>query len=299
MLGPNGLQADGSDVALVDVEVVDAKGVRCPTVQQRVDFYLSGGGIWRGGYNSGKTKSINNKYLDVECGINRVAIRSTPLAGSITLSARSGTLRPASLTLTSVTVPRQNGASPDLPQFPAPPKLTKPTYTELAADGPRPSLNSQQDNSQPFSRGRFIKTFSYSGPTTTVCAQSDAHDGERIYADRNDVFVNLPEILKGSDWVQTASADKLFSAVDLIELSATEDSAVYVAHDDRLRRPDWLQRNFKPTESSLVIGGKPMKLFERKIRSAESLTLGSNTENRNMKSCNMYLVFVMRQKGGP
>jgi beta-galactosidase len=49
LLGPAGFQADGSDIALVDVEVVDEKGERCPTFQQRVDFDFDGPGVWRGG----------------------------------------------------------------------------------------------------------------------------------------------------------------------------------------------------------------------------------------------------------
>ena len=55
--GPNGLQADGSDVAFFDVEVVDAQGRRCPTDEARVDFKVDGPAIWRGGYNSGKPDS--------------------------------------------------------------------------------------------------------------------------------------------------------------------------------------------------------------------------------------------------
>ena len=55
--GPNGLQADGSDVAFFDVEVVDAQGRRCPTDEARVDFKVDGPAIWRGGYNSGSTNS--------------------------------------------------------------------------------------------------------------------------------------------------------------------------------------------------------------------------------------------------
>jgi len=35
-----------------------------------------------------------------------------------------------------------------------------------------------------------------------------------------------------------------------------------------------------------------MKLFERRVPGGESLTLGSNTEDRKLKSCNMYIVFV-------
>ncbi|MGD0651919.1 MAG: DUF4982 domain-containing protein, partial [Verrucomicrobiia bacterium] len=85
--GPKGLLADGSDVAFVDVEVVDAQGQRCPTDEGRVDFTAQGPAIWRGGYNSGKTNSINNLYLDTECGINRVFIRSTLKPGAITLTA--------------------------------------------------------------------------------------------------------------------------------------------------------------------------------------------------------------------
>lgn len=99
--GPNGLQADGSDVAFFDVEVVDAQGRRCPTDEARVDFKLDGAATWRGGYNSGKTNSVNNPWLDTECGINRVAIRSTLKAGLITLSVTRDGLAPAKVQIES------------------------------------------------------------------------------------------------------------------------------------------------------------------------------------------------------
>ena len=57
--------------------------------QQRADFKLTGPGAWRGGYNSGKEKSINNTYLDLECGVNRVAVRSTETPGQIRLTPRA------------------------------------------------------------------------------------------------------------------------------------------------------------------------------------------------------------------
>jgi beta-galactosidase len=100
-VGPEGLQANGSDVAFFDVEVVDAQGHRCPTDEERVDFKLEGPAIWRGGYNSGKTNSINNLYLDTECGINRVAIRSKAVAGKITLTATRPGLAPATVSIES------------------------------------------------------------------------------------------------------------------------------------------------------------------------------------------------------
>ena len=108
-VSPNGLQADGSDVAFFDVEVVDAQGRRCPTDEARVDFKLDGAAIWRGGYNSGKINSVNNLWLDTECGINRVAIRSTLALGKITLTATRDGLEPATIQLESKPVTITDG----------------------------------------------------------------------------------------------------------------------------------------------------------------------------------------------
>jgi beta-galactosidase len=115
-VGPDGLQADGSDVAFFDVEVVDVQGRRCPTDEARVDFKLTGPAIWRGGYNSGKVNSVNNLWLDTECGINRVAIRSTLTAGTITLTATRPGLQPATIQIESRTVVTLNGLWRELTQ---------------------------------------------------------------------------------------------------------------------------------------------------------------------------------------
>jgi beta-galactosidase len=97
---PNGgFRADGADVALVDVEVVDAQGRRCPTDDARVDFTCSGPAIWRGGYNSGKLATTNNLYLNTECGINRIAVRATTTPGKITITAKRDGLASAAVEL--------------------------------------------------------------------------------------------------------------------------------------------------------------------------------------------------------
>jgi beta-galactosidase len=286
--GPAGFQANGADVALIDVEAVDAHGERCPTFQQRVDFDLTGPGIWRGGYNSGKTNSINNKFLDLECGINRVAVRSTLEAGTITVTATGANLQPASVTITSQPFAMENGYALQMPPLPAPPILHQPVFHELVT---QPAVASGP------AAGRFLTGFSYSGPASAVQVRKDAQDGAQIYADRNFVFQALPPALQGSDWVQTANADKFYSAVDLVNFSLTSDSLVFIAHDARLPVPDWLQQQFHATELSLSINGQAMKILARRVRGGESLTLGSNTGNRNLKSCNMYVVFVQRDDG--
>jgi beta-galactosidase len=114
--GPKGLLADGSDVAFVDFEVVDAQGRRCPTDEARVDFTITGPAIWRGGLNAAKLNSTNNLYLDTECGINRVMVRSTQTAGAITITAKRDGLASGTVTISSKPVEVIGGLAKDLPQ---------------------------------------------------------------------------------------------------------------------------------------------------------------------------------------
>jgi beta-galactosidase len=121
--GPNGLQADGADFAMFDVEVVDAKGQRVPTTpgptttatnnqpinEPKITFTVTGPGTWRGGVNESMLNSTNNLYLYTECGINRVFIRSQQTAGDITLTADSPGLTSAKVTVTSKAVNVVNG----------------------------------------------------------------------------------------------------------------------------------------------------------------------------------------------
>jgi beta-galactosidase len=107
--GPGGLRADGADIALFDIETVDAQGRRCPTDEARVDFKLTGPAIWRGGYNSGIPGSTNNLYLNTECGINRVAIRSTLQPGAITLTATRAGLVSATAEVDAIPVKMVEG----------------------------------------------------------------------------------------------------------------------------------------------------------------------------------------------
>jgi beta-galactosidase len=77
---------------------------------------IEGLGVWRGGYNSGKTDSTNNLYLNTELGINRVFVRSTLSAGSITVTATRSGLKSAQVKMVSKPVQVNDGLSSDLPQ---------------------------------------------------------------------------------------------------------------------------------------------------------------------------------------
>jgi hypothetical protein len=150
--GPGGLRADGADMALVDVEVVDAAGNRCPTALNPVHFTLSGAAEWRGGIAQGSAvpvpvntvavghpgmsptpptpflhedNYILSKMLPVEGGVNRVILRSLPTAGKIELLAEADGLKPAQLELTSLPVPVQDGLSTHMPAAALPSNLSR------------------------------------------------------------------------------------------------------------------------------------------------------------------------------
>jgi len=95
---------------------VDAQGRRCPTDEARVDFDMTGPAIWRGGFNAAKLNTTNNRFLDTECGINRVAIRSTLTPGTITLTAKRGGLTPATIEIKSAPVAITGGLTLEMPQ---------------------------------------------------------------------------------------------------------------------------------------------------------------------------------------
>lgn len=113
---PSGLVANGADVALVDIEVVDAKGNRCPTALNLIRFNLEGPAEWRGGIAQGQVdNSILSQSLPVECGINRVILRSRPVAGTITLTATGEGLKSDAVEIISKSFEVNDGLATTMP----------------------------------------------------------------------------------------------------------------------------------------------------------------------------------------
>jgi len=282
LTGPDGLVADGADIALFDVEAVDANGDRCPTFQQRVDFEFSGPGIWRGGYNSGKIDSINNLFLDLEAGINRVAVRAGRTPGRLTVSARGAGLTPASASVESHAFA---GTLPASPAVVLPDHAPSRTIVAATSAATKPT--------GPVMLGRFIKTLNYTAPNASIVhVELDARDGRNAYVNIDSPFAGLPDALVGADWVQVDNRDALYSAEDLMQLAAASHTVVWIAHDGRLPRPRWLTKQFPPTKQAITVAGRKLDLFRRDTRDNESLTLGANTENTSLTEAAMYLVFV-------
>ncbi|GAT62334.1 hypothetical protein PJIAN_1927 [Paludibacter jiangxiensis] len=111
ILNPKGWRADGSDLALIEVEVKDKNGIRCPLANDTIRFSVTGPAEWRGGIAQGKDNFILSQSIPVECGINRVFLRSLPQSGKVQIVASSNNLLPAEITLTTQHVAVNEGLS--------------------------------------------------------------------------------------------------------------------------------------------------------------------------------------------
>ena len=158
---PEGMKADGADMALFEVEVLDKQGRRCPLDDRMIHFELWGEGKWIGGIgtrnnkemqrpddnrpagllDAAATKNVSDNYvgamnLPVECGVNRVLVRSTVNAGDINVSAYAEGVKPAYITVNSEKV----NSEECLPQLSLKGRLDRgetpltPSYTEKAKE---------------------------------------------------------------------------------------------------------------------------------------------------------------------
>ena len=113
--GRYGMKANDSDIALIDVEVVDADGRRCPTAMNMIEFNLKGPSKWIGGIAQGPDNYILSSKLPVECGVNRVMVGATNTPGWILMTATSPGLEKAIVEFNVGAVTVVDGLSPNMP----------------------------------------------------------------------------------------------------------------------------------------------------------------------------------------
>lgn len=137
---PKGWKADGADLVLLQVEVVDAEGNRCPLANDLIHFTVEGPAEWRGGIAQGPDNYILSEKLPVECGVNRALLHSSVTAGKVVVRAEAEGLASASLELVSSPVEVQNGLSTYIPGDDLEGSLDRgetplsPSYVERAVD---------------------------------------------------------------------------------------------------------------------------------------------------------------------
>ena len=279
--GPKGWRADGSDIALIDFEVVDKDGNRCPLDAARVDFTFSGAGIWRGGYNGGKEKSTNNLYLDTEVGINRVAVRSLLKAGKVTITASRQGLKSAKIKLRSLPVNIKNGLTLEMPQV----------YENVVKNEPVPVHTPDMpayeagDNN----RSKLFSKFSYTGVGKAML-RNTLDWGKKAYVDLECNYTVIPNYLRGAEYIRMPDSDKRYWARDQLQFIAGVDMDIYIIHDDRVTLPDFIKTDYVDTGDNIDLGGVIMSLYKRTAKAGESIIMAGNSDVEVPKDCRMYTV---------
>lgn len=280
--GPQGWRADGSDVALLDVEVVDAQGRRCPLDAGRIDFTIDGPAIWRGGYNSGKPNSTNHLYLDTEVGINRVAIRSLLDAGTVKVTASRDGLKMASVELTSLAIDLKDGLTTEMPQV----------YNEPLGE---PEMLPAHTPFMPeyipgvTTRSKLFVKFSYTGDSPAML-RTTLDWGKKAYMDLDQNYTHIPGYLRGAEYVRMPNSDRGYWARDQLQFVAGADMDVYVCHDNRVSVPEFLREDFKDTGDDLKLGTVMMSIYKRTAKEGESIIMAGNSDGDLPDECRMYTV---------
>ena len=301
MVGPAGqFRADGSDVAVFDVEVVDAEGNRCPTYEDRVTFACGGQGVFLGGYNSGIRYSTNlgnltNGYsLNVECGINRVFVRSTRTAGVFTLTVSSSNgLAGATSSVTSTAFSVTAGLSPVWPQKyavalgPEPAPVAEPPPTLKPPEPPMPAT------------GTNISNLAYSGSHPDATIVQNAAAGMAAYMDSAMTLPELPGYLQGAEFIRPFQGDAgETSSTDQYQFDLTRYSYVYQLIDSANAMPnhnDNENYQWQQLPETVVIGGRTMNIFKSRLMAPyDNVYLAANGHGNSpfTPAGNMYLVFV-------
>ena len=136
MHGPRGVFADGADLVLVQVEVVDKDGMRCPLANDMITFSLQGPAEWRGGIAQADDNYVGKTSLPVECGITRVMLRSTDVAGNVVLTAKADGLGAESVSYATQAIEVTDGLSTFFPADNLPSRFDRgetpltPSYTD-------------------------------------------------------------------------------------------------------------------------------------------------------------------------
>lgn len=140
MTGPDGMRADGADLALVQFEIVDAQGRRCPLANDTVTFTIDGAAEWRGGVAQGKDNFVLSKSIPVEAGVNRVMLRSLPQAGRVMVKAEAAGFAPKEISFDTKAVEVRDGVTAFDPAAGLPSRLGRgetpltPSYVDTKAD---------------------------------------------------------------------------------------------------------------------------------------------------------------------
>ena len=301
---PEGLRADGSDLFLIETEVVDKDGRRCPLAMNLINYKVDGPAVWRGGiWEEDVKKYANQQDLPVINGIHRVIVRSTQQSGTIQITAMSEGLKSATVAMTAHDAGLKYGVAQALPAVL--PIVLKSKVIYGPDLGPAPAIPTgafDSDKLGSSATGEIIYDLSTAFPQGAQLIKG-VKNGAVIYRDRPWKFEGLPSYLVGADYLLVANEDASASAGEGVVFKIGTAGRVYIAYDDgNLAFPVRSSpTGFTKTKDTLLIGGRTHTIYRSGAMNGGELTyLGTNSwTEQPPPGLNNYVVFIKAELDKP
>jgi beta-galactosidase len=302
VIGPDVFRADGADIAMFDVEVVDANGLRCPTDEGGVDFVATGAGSFLGGYNSGIRFSTLKNYLNTEAGINRVFVRATRTPGEFTLTATRPGLKPATATITSAPFQVSGGLTTVWPRRygyvlgaePAAMADNMPTRAVAVKPAAAPATGVMREFAYTGTQGDTLNP-----PMPVAHIEHNGRNGSRIYVDEPWTFAGLPDYLAGGDYVQAFQRDASeSSSTDTIQFYTNQRCNLYQLVDAANGMPkheNTSDYQWMKLPETVTINGRTLDIYRsRTLPEGYNGYFASNGFGiHNARNSGQYIVFAV------
>ncbi len=223
---PDGWKADGADMALLQVEVVDGDGQRCPLANDVIHFSVEGPAEWRGGIAQGADNCILSMDLPVECGVNRALLRSLEEAGTVRITATAEGLQSDEITLVTTPIEVHDGLSTYIPGDLLPGRLDRgetpltPSYYDTKIDVPILSATAGANSDE--------AVMSYDDNELTEW-KNDGQPGTAWITYKLERAARVDEVcLKLTGWRMRSYPLEIYAGDELVWSGETEKSLGYV-----------------------------------------------------------------------
>lgn len=133
-----------------------------------------------------------------------------------------------------------------------------------------------------FADSRLIKNldvwdvYQYNFNASHWIEQGNLQSGVSIYGEVNTPIIELPEILKGADFLQTSVSSYNYSGETIVNFTAGEDATLFIAYSVLAKKkPNWLNE-FSSTGQFVKTAIGDFEVLSKSVKGGEEISLGDN-----------------------
>jgi YVTN family beta-propeller protein len=117
--------------------------------------------------------------------------------------------------------------------------------------------------------------------------RTNLQTNDQSHGDRTFTFSTVPSLVAGAQWIRTANDSKAYTGNPLVTFDINTAADVYVAMDDRIARPAWVDATWTDTGSEVIVREsstttRPFSLYRKRFNAGQvSLGPWNNSGSTN------------------